>query len=379
MKTYILTLGLLLTISSSCQKKKCPSLTLPEGKEILNNKQQKQMKTTFLWEEGLDAPLGYPVEVYRGGLELASGFVGLSGEGTTTGFEGWGTDGNGMSYGVKPLPKRINCIWLSYAEDCMYEINCEVDYDKMVKLFNEGFIEKNVRGREMITYDKIMTGFAPGGVVVIWVSGAGKKVEIGRYQGKKTTIPAQEIASLDSHEHLLFDPIDRKRTMENPKIIPPEVQAANKNKAIPYGLWDTYREKYTWRPIFIISDEGKMNGDVSFTMINGERETLVYELYTNNEYSKRAIPKSFGFGWWDKNGQGYGGYVKFDEKEITTAFENIYKDNTNGSIDIEIRVNKLNSFFTVTLRGNGKEIAVNEKSKVDAYKSRGLTEKYIKE
>jgi Protein of unknown function (DUF2931) len=371
MKTLLISL-LLLTLSGSCQNKKQP---------IQNNQpvtQQKQMTTTFLWEEGTNAPLGYPITVYRGGLELATGFVGLNGSGYATGIDGWGTDANGMSYGVKSLPKRINCIWLSYVEDCFYTIDCDVDYDKIVRLFNDGFIEKNVQGRDTDTYSKIMTGFAPGGVVVLWVSGAGKKVEIGRYQGKKIMISEAEIASLDSHEHLLFDPIDRKRTLENPMIIPLEVQKANKNKPIPYGLWDTYRERYSWRPVFVIPDQGKMDDEVRMEMINGEIETPVCEIFHNNDYNQRAIPKRFNFGWWDKNGQGYSGDVVFDEKEMATAFENMYKDHRDSNVDIEIRVNKMNSFFTVRLKGNGKEIPVYEKNKIDVYKSEGLTEEYKK-
>jgi Protein of unknown function (DUF2931) len=381
MKNNLLILVFLVALTSSCQKKTNPTPATSKG--ALTNKQQPmtttELKTSFSWEEGLNAPLGYPIEVYRGGLELETGFVGLSGEGTTTGFEGWGTDANGASYGEKSLPKRIHCIWLSYAEDCFYEIDCNVDYDKMLRLFNEGYIEKNVQGRDVVTYGKIMTGFAPGGVVVLWVSGAGKKVEIGRYQGKETTIPAAEIASLDSHEHLLFDPVDRKRTLENPMIIPLEVQTANKNKPIPYGLWDTYRKRYSWRPVFVIQEGGKMNEDAGFETINGEVESLIYELFTNNEYSPRAIPSGLGFSWWDKDGQGYGAYVKFDEKEMADAFAAVYKDHRNSDVDIEIKVNKINSYFTVRLKGNGKEIPVWEKNKIEVYKSEGLTAKYKKE
>jgi hypothetical protein len=162
-------------------------------------------------------------------------------------------------------------------------------------------------------------------------------------------------------------------------IIPLEVQKANKNKPIPYGLWDTYRERYSWRPVFVIPDEGKMNERVRMEMINGEVETPVYEIFQNNEYNQRAIPKRLLFGWWDKNGQGYSGIVNFDEKEMADAFEAVYKDHRETNIEIEIRVNKMNSFFTVRLKGNGKEIPVYEKNKIDVYKSEGLTKKYKKQ
>jgi hypothetical protein len=366
---------LLLTQLSACQNKHT------ENQKTDSTKMQttQERKTTFKWEEGLNAPQGYPIEVYRGGLELATGFVGLSGLGTTTGFTGWGNDSNGMSSGIKSLPKRINCIWLSYAEDCMYEINCDVDYEKIVQLFNEGYISGiRKRGKQMTTYNKIMVGFAPGGVVVLWVSGGDKKVEIGSYLGKKTTVSPQEIALLDSHEQLLFDPKMRKHVMENPRVVPPEVQAINKNKPIPFGLWDTYREKYSWKPIFSLPDNGKMYDDFRIEMANGEVETLRYEEFIKNDFKERAIPKRFSFGWWDKNGQGYGGSVLFDEKEISNAYALFFKEENSKQIELEIKVNMSNTFFTIKLKSTSKEIALTN-NKIEVFESRLLTKKYVKE
>ena len=369
---------ILITQLSACQNKDAQ-------KQHIETTQTKEMqttqdrKTTFQWSEGLNAPQGYPIEVYRGGLELASGFVGLSGLGTTTGFGGWGANGNGMSNGVKSLPKRINCIWLSYAEDCMYEINCDVDYEKIVQLFNEGYISSNrKRGRKIETYSKITTGFAPGGVVVLWVSGVDKKVEIGRYQGKKTTVSPQEIASLDSHERLLFDPIHRKEIMKYPKIVAPEVQKANKDKPIPFGLWDRYREKYSWRPIFIIPEESKLKDQTKIDMFNGEKETLIYEFFTNNEFYKRALPSGLAFSWWDKNGQGYSGNVDFDEKEILDAFAEMYKKDRNANVEIHFKINKTNTFFNVKLLSDGLEIPLINNG-ITVFESSKLTKEYKKD
>lgn len=206
------------------------------------------METNFKWQEGLSRPSGYPIQVYRGWLEgpLVSNGVNESpnsttsiyGFGTTTGMGGWGKNSSGMSQGEKPIPQRLICTWYSYVEDVMYHINTELDYPKKVRLFNEGFQSSvRKRGKVMTTCNHITVGFAPGGVVVVWLQGGGQKiVEIGCYQGNKAVISPKEIASLDSHERLLFDPVDRERMLKNPKIIAPEVQETNKNKPIPYGL-----------------------------------------------------------------------------------------------------------------------------------------------
>jgi hypothetical protein len=374
------------TLTSSCQENK--QINKQVNKPVIQDTLT-SMQTNFKWQEGLSCPSGYPIEVYRGWLEgplvsngvneKPSSTTSISGFGTTTGMGGWGTNSSGMSQGEKPIPQRLNCTWYSYVEDVMYHINTELDYPKMVKLFNEGFQSSvRKRGKVMITYDTITVGFAPGGVVVVWLQNGGRQVEIGRYQGNKVVISPKEIASLDSHERLLFDPVDRARTLKNPKIIAPEVQEANKNKPIPYGLWDSYRIKYNWKPDFTFVREGKLNDILSFDMFNGEAETLLDNEIIENLYHERAIPKGLYIGWLDKVGQGYGGNIYFDEKEIFAAFKELYKKNPGAKIDLEIKINPGSEYLGIALKNGINNIPL-KKSKLEVFESRSLTKKYKKE
>ncbi|WP_264530580.1 DUF2931 family protein [Flavobacterium sp. N502540] len=380
---YLLLFLITNTLTSSCQEKKQTDKKVNSSaiKAPLSN-----METNFKWQEGLSCPSGYPIQVYRGWLEgpLVSNGVneepnsttGIYGFGTTTGIGDWGENSSGMSQGEKPIPQRLNCTWYSYVEDVMYHIDTELDYPKMVKLFNEGFqsiVRK--RGKVMTTYKHITVGFAPGGVVVVWLKGGQKDVEIGRYQGKKTEISAKEIASLDSHERLLFDPADRARTLKNPKIIAPEDQEAHKNKPIPYGLWDSYRIKYNWRPTAVFVREGKVQDELSFSLFNGERETLLEEEFVKNEYHERAIPRNLGMRWWDKNGQGYSGSFIFDEKEIFDAFKELRKKNPEANIDLEVKINPGSDYLGATLK-NGTDVIPLKKSKTNVFESSIVTSEY---
>ncbi|SHL25609.1 DUF2931 family protein [Flavobacterium chilense] len=381
---YLLLFLITSTLTSSCQEKK---ETNKYANKLSVQDNLTNMQTNFKWQEGLSCPEGYPIQVYRGWLEgplVSNGATeepnsttSIYGFGTTTGIGNWGDNSSGMSQGEKPIPQRLNCTWYSYVEDVMYHINTELDYPKMVKLFNEGFQSSlRKRGKVMTTYDKVTVGFAPGGVVVVWLQGGGQKiVEIGRYQGNKVVISDKEIASLDSHERLLFDPADRARTLKNPKIIAPEVQEANKNKPIPFGLWDSYRIKYNWKPTFVFVREGKMSDDVSFSLFNGERETLLDEEFTKNDYKDRAIPRILSFAWWDKNGQGYGGYIRFDEKEIFAAYKELHAMNPEANIDLEVKINPGSTYLAVAIK-NGINIIPLKKSNTKVYESRSLTEEY---
>ncbi|MFZ4861461.1 DUF2931 family protein [Sphingobacterium sp. Mn56C] len=338
-------------------------------------KQQIKEKTMaieqFKWEESTNAPLGYPAEVYQGGLELASGgFVGLF-HGTIPGDNGWGSPGSGMSSGAKTLPNKLDVKYLSYAENQFYYANCPIDYDKLVRVFKEPLQRRGAMGNLLADhFDQVNVGFAPGGVVVVWASGPGHRVEIGRYQAEKTVIPESEINRLDGAAHLIFEETEVERVMHSNSIIPLAVQAANKNKPIPFGLWDSYRKKYHWRPIFQIQQEGKMR-DFSFTYFNGERNKYFYE---NNIQSTKnselfyqevqdsitfAIPSSIGFSWFAKDSRKYSGYFRFNEQEIFQAFHKLCASDTTTHIEMLIRTNIPNSYATVLLRNSqGKEIAL---------------------
>jgi Protein of unknown function (DUF2931) len=363
MKTLLTSL-LLITLSGACQNKKQQPVTPPPMTTTKTELEIKYKPTT-------SCPPGYPIEVYRGGLTYGKGGFSPLTLGTESGGDRWGSPGASMTE-VDAIPDGLKLIWLSYAEDCMYKIECPIDFDKMLEKFQEGYQNAifflNKKEYKLETYDYIVVGFAPGGVVVVWLAGAGKQVEIGRYQGEKTTVPQAEIDQLDNHDRLLFDPIDRKRTMENPKIVPPELQEAHKNKPIPYGLWDTYRERYSWRPIFTVQREGSAF-KTRMEMYNGEFEALFDQTLVKNEYLKRAIPKRVNISWRDKTGQNYSGTLDFDEKEIFDAFAEIFKDKKDGQAEIELRVNIPNNYITVFIKGNGKELGLNKKIKVNIFES----------
>jgi hypothetical protein len=352
MKTLkTLAIALFITITSSCQNKK-------------NMTTQEQEEPKFEWEEGMNSPEGYPMEVYRGGFDWP--YISLN-LGTTTGE--WGNMGGGMSHSIKPLPSKINCIWVSYAERCHYKINTEIDYDKLLKLFQEGYPDSNRKfGKRKTTFNHVVAGFAPGGVVVVWAAGAGRQVEIGRYKGEKFVVPQAEIDGLDASERLLFSEKEYDRIMNNTRIVPLEVCEANAGKPIPYGLWDSYRTRYSWRPVVEVQNEAIIL-NISFDMFNGEKEALFDKTLIENKFEKRGILSGIGIGWRDAKGQGYGGLIYFNEEEIRSAFKKMYKDIPDAESELVFTVNHANNFITVLLKCGDKKIRF-IKNNVEVFKSR---------
>lgn len=354
MKTtiHIITL-ILFFVQVSCQ----------ENKNKTNNKTM----TKYEWLDATSAPLGYPVDVYRGGLQSADGEFTSLYSGTTSGI--WGVANRGMSDSKKSIPDHLHVIWVSYAEKKFYEIDTAIDNSKITNLFRDGYFtpsevdDPKPRKEE---FKQIIVGFAPGGVVVLWVSGAGRQLEIGRYKGKEIIIPQEEIKSLSSGpQKNMFDAEYQHKVMTEFGIIPKEVVSANQGKPIPFGLWDSYRERYDWSINLELPDH-KKNKEVGVYYLNGNKEELFGELLIEkyadripnnlkwNYQDLKTPPSRIDFTWIDDNR--YYGDVNFDENEILSAFQDLNKENPNAKITLQIRVNVPKTHAAIKLMNGNKEV-----------------------
>ena len=339
-------------------------------------------KDVFEWQETISCPPGYAVDVYRGGLRSSKGFTSLY-LGTYTGKSGWGSGSSGMSYGEKTLPNHLHVIWVSYFEHKFYEIDTPIDYNKMVDLFNQGYylVSENPDNPRLKkeNYNKIIVGFAPGGVVVIWIEGLGRQIEIGRYQGKEITFSKEEVDALPPGPNKNKHSIDyQNNIIYNWNIVPKEIVEQIKDKPIPYGLWDTYRKKYNWQVRFLFLHNEKIKR-VIYDLLNGESEELYgeanIEKYPNipeflrwETRKARAIPKLISFRYIVDNAE-YGCSMHLDEEEMMKAFERVLGNDPEAKIEIEIYVNTDRTRATIGLKCKGEEVGVfNSKIKIGKVK-----------
>ena len=288
----------------------------------------------------------------------------------------WGNAAGYESTSMDKLPKSVNMVWLSLKEDCFYRLKTAIDYEKIAKLFREGFYKR--RNTEVIhtTYDTIVVGIAPGGVVVLWAGlGYSKLTEIGKYQARKIKI--EEPEGLDSHEKLIFDKEYSKEILSSNSIIPEAFREANKNKPIPFGLWDNYRDnQYQWYPTFEIPN-GKI-GDVDYQYWNGEADTFFFtdfialeeqkEVFAPQELYRdiRKLPlyKEIRFTYKAEDGIKYGVLVQFDWEDTLKAYKKVFEKHSDEvKAHLDIQINRTNDYLKVCLVGdNGKEAFIDPKS-----------------
>ena len=337
------------------------------------NKNMNINEPQYDWGVAVNTPIGYPIRFYaamvgRGFImrELCSG----------TKEPDWGSALSNEGTSNRTLPKDVDMVWLSYKEDCFYRLKTAIDYEKVEKLFREGFNQRVPNGEvRHKTYNTIVVGIAPGGVVVLWVGyGYFPLTEIGRYQAEK--IDLKEPPGLDSHERLIFSKEDREEVLNSNTIIPEDFREANKNKPIPFGLWDSYRDhQYQWYPTFEIPN-GRI-GDVDYQYWNGEADTFFFtdfialegqkdvfapqELYHN--IRKLPLYKEISFTYKAEDGIKYGVGLQFDWEDILATYKKVFGEHPEEvKAHLDIRINRINSYLTVRLVGdNGKEAFIEPK------------------
>ena len=343
------------------------------GYKAKQNKANANAQPEYKWGVAVNTPIGYPIRFYAGrvgGMSIIGELYSITEE------PDWGCAMGYESRSMEELPQNVDMVWLSYKEDCFYRLKTAIDYEKIEKLFREGFDERFSNGKmNHTTYNTVVVGIAPGGVVVLWVGkGYFPIKEIGRYQAEK--IELREPEGLDNHQRLIFSKKDREEVLNSNTIIPEDFREANKNKPIPFGLWDSYRDhQYQWYPTFEIPN-GRI-GDVDYQYWNGEADTFFFtdfialegqkdvfapqELY--HDIRKLPLFKEIRFNYKAEDGIKYGVLVQFDWEGTLEAYKKVFGEHTKEvKAHLDIRINRDNTYLIVRLVGdNGKEAFIEPK------------------
>ena len=348
-------------------------LTSCWGYKAKQNKANANAQPEYEWGVAVNAPIGYPIRFYAamvGSTPIVRELYSKTRE------PDWGNAAGYESTSMEELPQNVDMVWLSYKEDCFYRLKTAIDYEKIAKLFREGFNQRVPNGEvRHATYNTVVVGIAPGGVVVLWVGkGYFPIKEIGRYQAEK--IEFREPEGLDNHQRLIFSKKDREEVLNSNTIIPEDFREANKDKPIPFGLWDSYRDhQYQWYPTFEIPN-GRI-GDVDYQYWNGEADTFFFTDFITLEEHKdvfapkelyhniRKLPlfKEIRFTYKAEDGIKYGVLVQFDWEGTLEAYKKVFGEHPEEvKAHLDIRINRDNTYLTVRLVGdNGKEAFIEPK------------------
>ena len=317
------------------------------------NSNLQTMNSNLEYASGICAPKLYPVRVHRGDFYTKDDWLPMPNGGIVE--DGWGDNGMNMSRS-NIIPTGFRITYFSYMENKFYKGDFILPADKIKGLFKEGMIDYLTK--EYDTYDAMIVGMAPGGVLVVWMQGVDKQVEIGRYQATETDMEWEHFIPKTGYTREIFV----SRLIERR----PEAIANFKKNGLMLGLWDTYRIKYNWRPKFEFPEGSKVEG-FELRMYNGEYNFIWGDALVKNNYEKQAITKSIDLLWADETGQDFGADIYFDEAEIFEAYKLIYRDDKEQNAELVIKYNDTRTSLEFYLRSKSEEIEL-EKTKVKIFK-----------
>lgn len=317
--------------------------------QIQKNQQERDEKAynikekRYKWYASRSNPEAYPVQLYKGSFTFpnAERQEFTFSEGNDVNYGGsWGAEGGNSYAYVQALPKALDITWYSFAEDTFYQLDTAIAYDKLLTLFSEPFLERRSGGDVEVNHDAIIMGFAPGGMLQLWVGGEGRRqVAIGNYQAKKVVLDKPLSDSKDVKYGDVFNLQWREHVLRDTSIIPRQLQEATQNKPIPFGYWEKLSRRYNWKPSFVIPSEIHLH-DADFSYFNSERFVFFDQSLSNTTLQMRGLPQNAYLKWFDAKGHRCAVDFDFDfeEKRTFAAFEKFYKNHADAELLFEIDV-----------------------------------------
>lgn len=329
---------LLLTTHSHCKMHK----ELPEFRTEISEPNKKYEVTPILDQiktlEGVPAGLPY---------------------GSTSGE--WGSSG-AMWTEQHGTPIGFDITYYSRYEDKYYKINQDFDLEFIKKMTNRCYPtsdngEDSVKEfisldqynddfeRYRYTYQPFSTlvfGFAPKGMIVVWMRYAFISYEIGRFK-------AMEITDLEEIKKV------KKIYMEKYRIHPERYEEAKKSMYLPDvspDLWDNYRLKYKWSHKVNSENRGAKFFELGNEYFNGEYEVMFGSLVAKPISKDRAVPEVIHLFWETGKNERYIARIFFDWEKTNELLKNSgVKENI-----FNIKIKEDNSQLSINL--NGKPIEV---------------------
>lgn len=273
----------------------------------------------------------------------------------------WGSSGK-MWTKQKGTPIGFGITYYSYYENKYYEIQQDLEHDYMKEMTTRCYpISDKGEGalNEFITlqdynnsyeeyrntyspFSTLVFGFAPKGMVVVWICYANISIEVGRYTAHvlndEKKIKECEAKLLSTYR---IEPETHKELIESMSI--PKASSQ---------LWENYRIKYDWSFNVTSTNHNFRFLALDNDLYNGEFESLYRPFVSNPEVKKRAIPEILNIYW--ETGK--------NERYISRIFFNWDKTNeklkASGIQDnfFNIKIKEDNSELSIDL--NGKPIEV---------------------
>ncbi|MFD2561096.1 DUF2931 family protein [Aquimarina rubra] len=351
---YFLFLTLTLIYLNSC--KNSDKINIPETGSIMTTTQKDKK---YEWLPTECAPEIYPVRIKEGYFIMEDGSSIEIPSGGRTVHNGWGQIGSTYIVGddLKPIPRKLKITWISYAENKFYSGDFDLPSEEIQRFFEKGFLD---RRNKQENYSRIVVGMAPGGIVSIWLLGAGSTVEIGQYLAKEINMEINDLSpntTLDRETYVA----NRINSLKEDKL------KKLKEVGIRTDIWKTYRKRYSWKPVYNFNSQAEATKTL-VDFFNGESIHTFSKNPLLTSFQEFAVPKYTRFYWMDKNKNEFGSKIYFDEKEMYETFDKIFANPKVKQAVLNFEVDKYNSNIKVFIESDVERLEL-KKATIKVYEA----------
>jgi len=199
----------------------------------------------------------------------------------------------------------------------------EPDYRKKYNAFAKSYYEMS----------DLIFGFAPNGMVVVWLGFGPTQIELGQYQAEKITNESEIKRLKEKYQKTyrvdatLFEQLAKEYYLPNES---PE-------------KWLKYRTRYNWSPKISSENKNFKLFSINTEYYNGERDILLRPFVENPTVKEKAIPREMNFFWETGKNEAFEGRVFFNWEKANEAFKNV------GNFKLNIKIDPDNNSFQVYL------------------------------
>ncbi|WP_027379184.1 DUF2931 family protein [Chryseobacterium daeguense] len=266
----------------------------------------------------------------------------------------WGDSGKGFTE-QHGTPIRADIVYFSRYEDTFYHLRVEFPKGKIKDLVQRAYAndeskssdepmkefinrrdepdynEKyNKLGMAYDRFNNLVFGFAPKGMVVVWLRFGYTQIELGEFK-------AEVVKDDKKYADKLFSKISQTREEIKQNMFIPNASPLN---------WDKYRTRYKWALNIHSENKGLKVFKVLSEYYNGEREVMLRPWVSNPPMKERALPREISFFWETGKGEAFEGRAFFNWAETDDQFEN-----AGENFKLEFKIAPDNNSFEVLLMG----------------------------
>lgn len=256
------------------------------------------------------------------------------------------SNGLGMansSYGLAedsfPVPASLDIVWMSWVDKMFYAAEVDFPVDKIAALFEEGHV--NNEGEKEF-YNKVNVGLLPEGKIVIYLSGYNKRIEICQFQGVEADVDIKDYLPYAYYAYKDYDAYFNDIFSEKEPWI-----VNYKRNDVPHKLWERYFERFDYDVKLVFENEESFCKSVKYRFANAE--ICITNRYAPDIPIRPSSRIHTIITGWTVGKSYYSAWFYFDEQEVLSAFDEVFKGNLIQKGELVVKVSKCNNLFDILL------------------------------